>query len=48
MKTLADVEALCRTEAAKYGLEAESGSRNHEGVLIDWIQEAGAGRPPGT
>jgi 3-dehydroquinate dehydratase-2 len=42
VKTLADVEALCRTEAAKYGLEAECRQSNHEGVLIDWIQEAGS------
>lgn len=43
VKTLADVEALCRTEAAKYGLEAECRQSNHEGVLIDWIQEARTG-----
>jgi 3-dehydroquinate dehydratase-2 len=39
--TLADVEELCRVEAAKYDLEADCRQSNHEGVLIDWIQEAG-------
>ena len=49
VKTLADVEALCRAEAAKYELEADCRQSNHEGVLIDWIQEApAAGRRPGT
>ncbi len=47
VKTLADVEALCRTEAAKYGLEAECRQSNHEGVLIDWIQEAGSRQAAG-
>ena len=42
VKTLADVEALCRAEAAKYELEADCRQSNHEGVLIDWIQEAGS------
>ena len=37
--TLADVEELCRVEAAKYDLEADCRQSNHEGVLIDWIQE---------
>jgi len=40
VKTLADVEALCRAEAAKYELEADCRQSNHEGVLIDWIHEA--------
>jgi 3-dehydroquinate dehydratase II len=47
VKTLADVEALCRTEAAKYGLEAECRQSNHEGVLVDWIQEAGSRQAAG-
>ena len=39
--TLADVEALCRTtaEAAGFGLDCRQ--TNHEGVLVDWIHEAG-------
>ncbi|HYJ75864.1 MAG TPA: type II 3-dehydroquinate dehydratase [Kineosporiaceae bacterium] len=39
--TLADVEALCRQEAARYGLAVEARQSNHEGELIDWVQEAG-------
>ena len=40
--TLADVEALCRAAAADRGAEADCRQSNHEGVLIDWIHEAGA------
>lgn len=39
--TLADVELLCRQEAAESGLEPVFRQSNHEGQLIDWIQEAG-------
>jgi 3-dehydroquinate dehydratase-2 len=46
-KTLADVENLCRDEAAKYGLEADFRQSNHEGTLIDWIQEAGTRQAAG-
>lgn len=38
--TLADVEALCRAEAGRYGLTADCRQSNHEGVLVDWIQGA--------
>ncbi|GIF68296.1 3-dehydroquinate dehydratase 1 [Asanoa ishikariensis] len=40
--TLADVEDLCREEAGKLGLELEFLQSNHEGQLVDWVQEAGA------
>ena len=40
--TLADVEDLCRQEAAKLGLDVVCHQSNHEGQLIDWIHEAGA------
>lgn len=40
--TLADVEALCQAAATERGAEAECRQSNHEGVLIDWVQEAGA------
>jgi 3-dehydroquinate dehydratase-2 len=40
--TLADVEALCRTEAEQLGLDLVFRQSNHEGELVDWIQEAGA------
>lgn len=39
--TLADVEAMFVAEAQKLGLQAECFQSNHEGVLIDKIQEAG-------
>lgn len=39
--TLADVEELCRAEAGQFGLEVIFRQSNHEGQLIDWIQEAG-------
>jgi 3-dehydroquinate dehydratase-2 len=40
--TLKDVEKLCRETAAAHALEVEFRQSNHEGVLVDWIQEAGA------
>jgi 3-dehydroquinate dehydratase-2 len=40
--TLADVEEMCRAEAAALGLDAEFRQSNHEGVIIDWIHEFGA------
>ena len=39
--TLADVEALCQAAGAERGAEVECRQSNHEGVLIDWVQEAG-------
>ncbi|ARN20512.1 type II 3-dehydroquinate dehydratase [Piscinibacter gummiphilus] len=41
--TLADVETLCRDTAAKIGFEIDFRQSNHEGVLIDALQEAGRG-----
>ena len=38
--TLVDVEALCTKAAAEYGLAVDFRQSNHEGVLIDWIQQA--------
>jgi 3-dehydroquinate dehydratase II len=50
--TLAELEELCRREAGQLGLEAVCRQSNHEGQLIDWIQEAGpevqAGRSIGA
>jgi 3-dehydroquinate dehydratase-2 len=45
--TLADVEKLCRSTARQYGLAVEFRQSNHEGQIIDWIQEAGAGNAAG-
>jgi len=46
--TLADVEALCRDAAVKAGVTAECRQSNHEGLLVDWIHEAGAAWRAGT
>jgi 3-dehydroquinate dehydratase II len=45
--TLADVEKLCRTTAQKHGLTVEFRQSNHEGVIIDSIQEARAKKAAG-
>ncbi|HEY6513240.1 MAG TPA: type II 3-dehydroquinate dehydratase [Burkholderiaceae bacterium] len=39
--TLADVEALCRDTAARLNVTVDCRQSNHEGQLVDWIQEAG-------
>jgi 3-dehydroquinate dehydratase-2 len=41
-ETLADIEKACRTHAARLGLALEFRQSNHEGELIDRIQEARA------
>lgn len=38
--TLADVEYLCETAAARHGLEIRAFQSNHEGALVDAIHEA--------
>ncbi len=38
--TLGDIEASCRERAAGLGLELELRQSNHEGQLVEWIQEA--------
>ncbi|MFZ1107850.1 MAG: type II 3-dehydroquinate dehydratase [Rhodomicrobium sp.] len=38
--TLASIEQSLREQAAKAGLEIVFRQTNHEGVLVDWIQEA--------
>jgi 3-dehydroquinate dehydratase II len=38
--TLADIEAQVRTRAAILGVDVEFRQSNHEGQLVDWIQEA--------
>jgi len=45
--TLADVEELCRTAAATFGLTADCRQSNREGELIDFIHEAGATKAAG-
>lgn len=41
-KTLDMIGEDCRQAAATLGLAVEFRQSNHEGVLVDWIQEAGA------
>jgi 3-dehydroquinate dehydratase-2 len=45
--TLKDVEKLCRKAASGHGYAIEFRQSNHEGVIVDWIQEAGANKAAG-
>jgi 3-dehydroquinate dehydratase II len=45
--TLRDVEKICRTTAKRHGLAVVFRQSNHEGKIIDWIQEARAKRVAG-
>lgn len=38
--TLAQVEQLCRRVTEELGYACEFRQSNHEGVLVDWVQEA--------
>jgi 3-dehydroquinate dehydratase II len=38
--TLADIEARCRAKAEALDLQIDFRQTNHEGQLVDWIQEA--------
>ena len=38
--TLAEIEVTCRVRAGELGLELDCRQSNHEGRLVDWIQEA--------
>ncbi len=38
--TLDQVKALCETRAGTHGLVADFRQSNHEGALVDWLQEA--------
>lgn len=39
-ESLADIEALCRARAGRHGFDLEFRQTNHEGQLVDWIQDA--------
>ena len=39
-ETLDDVVATCTALGAELGLDVDARQSNHEGVLVDWIQEA--------
>ncbi len=40
-KTLADVEVLCQQACATHGFALDFRQSNHEGVLVDWLHDAG-------
>jgi 3-dehydroquinate dehydratase-2 len=45
--TLKDVEAMCRDAGKRHGFAIAFHQSNHEGALVDWIQEAGAKKAAG-
>ncbi len=45
--TLADVEKLCQATAQRHGLTVVFRQSNHEGDIVDWIQEARAEKAVG-
>jgi 3-dehydroquinate dehydratase II len=40
-KTLADIEGDCKSAGQELGLVVDFRQSNHEGVLVDWLHEAG-------
>jgi 3-dehydroquinate dehydratase-2 len=46
--TLAEVEQLCREETDRLDLELVFRQSNHEGELVDWLQECGLAVRAGT
>jgi 3-dehydroquinate dehydratase-2 len=45
--TLADLEKLCREAGKQHGFSVDFRQSNHEGELVDWIQEAAARKAAG-
>ena len=45
--TLKDVEKLCHAAGKQFGFAVEFRFSNHEGQLVDWIQEAAAKKAAG-
>lgn len=45
--TLADVKKLCGAAVKRHGLAMEFRQSNHEGEIVDWIQEARAKKAVG-
>lgn len=39
-QSLDDIEAMCRDHVSDLDLELDFRQSNHEGVLVDWVQEA--------
>jgi 3-dehydroquinate dehydratase-2 len=46
--TLADAETLARAKAKDFGWTVEFRQSNHEGEIVDWIQEAAAKQAVGV
>jgi 3-dehydroquinate dehydratase-2 len=46
--TLKDVEKLCVKTAAAHGIGIDFRQSNHEGVIVDWLQQAGANKAFGV
>lgn len=40
-RSLAEIEADCRKAATRLGFTIDFRQTNHEGTLVDWVQEAG-------
>ncbi|OKP72181.1 type II 3-dehydroquinate dehydratase [Ensifer adhaerens] len=40
-QTLADIEAMCKAEGKALGFDVDFRQSNHEGMLVDWLHEAG-------
>ncbi|NRP73410.1 3-dehydroquinate dehydratase [Ensifer psoraleae] len=40
-QTLADLEAMCKSEGNLLGFDVDFRQSNHEGTLVDWLHEAG-------
>ena len=47
-QTLADVQALCEAACKAHGFALDFRQSNHEGVLVDWLHEAGRLHAAGT
>lgn len=39
--TLADIQALCENAASAHALKVDFKQTNHEGELVEWVQQAG-------
>jgi len=46
--TLADVEKLCRATAERFAFGLDFRQSNHEGEIVDWIQQAGRDQAAGV
>ncbi len=47
-ESLVDVQARCEAACAAHGLKLDFRQTNHEGVLVDWLQDAGRAEAAGT